>query len=316
MLNAWNDGLITAHAVFSDNLWAWALLHAFVGACLASCAGLVVARLPARMMAMWVEDSVTLLQDKGVTIPDAIVSAPKADGLWWPPSRCDHCHSPLKWWHNVPVLGWLMLRGRCAFCGTRIPVAGWVAELIGAAGGAWIAVAVGVTPWAWWWMAGATLLGIAVWIDWRTGWLPDEVVLPLAWMGVLGTLCPQAIAQGHVPNLHDAVLGGVVGFGVLWALNVFAQVVFRKEGMGRGDMKLLGALGTWFGTLWVLHGLMVASFLGLAFTLVHRARKTHDVNHGFVEGGVPFGPSLALGVLIAWYVGQAGWISTWPIRLG
>lgn len=205
-----------------------------------------------------------------------------------PPSSCPHCGARIRPWHNLPVLGWLLLRGRCAQCQARISVQYPVVELLG---GVLAAVC------AWRFGYGAPLLAALVlsWallvltvIDLRTLYLPDAITLPLLWLGLLLSLEPV------FADPSSAIAGAAIGYGLLWSLFWAFKLATGKEGMGYGDFKLLAALGAWLGwqmlPLVVLLSAVVGAAVGLGLMAAGKAAWSSRI---------PFGP----------YLAGAGWIA-------
>lgn len=201
-----------------------------------------------------------------------------------PASHCPQCHTPLRAWHNIPLLSFLLLRGRCSFC--QHPI-GWVYPAIEAATGLlWLTCAwrwgltLNALCWAWF---GTSLLAMAV-IDWQTTLLPDDLTQTLLWAGLI------ASANHWVAMpLEDAVWGAVAGYASLWSVAYVFEQLTHKEGMGAGDFKLLAALGAWLGPLALIPLVLLASTAGVVVGLV---LKTHNKLH---EGAyLPFGPFLAI----------------------
>lgn len=308
-----------AHAFFTNNIIYWCLVNAFIATCISSCIGLIVFRYPKMVEWKTEQDINEIMESKGKEKPFA--PREKPDGLSFPGSRCDHCHTPLKFWHNIPILGWLMLRGKCGFCKGKIPVSSLMIEVAGALLGAGLAYYMGVTPWVFIWIGFFSILIPAIWIDWNTCWLLDEFTDKLIW----GGLILSALAGGeskYIPPFMVSFLGLIVGYMVLYMTNAFSKLVFKKEGIGEGDFKLLGAMGVWFGTCWVLHGLLLAIVFGVLFNGIHAYRinrmSEKELNNFAQKEGFPFGPSLAFGVLAAFLIYYFNIIPdnatfTWPV---
>jgi leader peptidase (prepilin peptidase)/N-methyltransferase len=219
--------------------------------------------------------------------------------LAWPGSHCPLCESPLRWWHKLPLLGFILQRGHCHQCGGSIAWRYPLLELGCAALWIFCGVHAGFLPLegagsvtAWsnalvWAVFSSALLALA-WIDWETLYLPSDLTQPLLWGGLLA-------AEGHLTGLglSQALWGAVLGYSVLWIVATGFALITGKEGMGAGDFKLLAALGAWLGPLNLLPLLLFASTCGAGVGLWLRARSQ------LREGGyVPFGPFLA----------AAGWL--------
>ena len=223
-------------------------------------------------------------------LPRMVMAGHSAEGdeqrydLCWPASHCPHCHTPLKVWHNIPLLSFAWLKGRCGFCNHAIGVQYPVIEL--STGLIWLLCTwhwgLNVTGFCWAGFATA-LLALSV-IDWQTTLLPDDLTQTLLWGGLM------ASAMGWLPlPLQQSVWGAVIGYTSLWAVATAFERLTGKQGMGAGDFKLLAALGAWLGPLALLPVVMLASLsgamTGLALKFTHRLRE---------DGYVPFGPFLAV----------------------
>lgn len=201
--------------------------------------------------------------------------------LWSPRSHCPHCHRTIRPLHLIPIFGYLVLRGRCAFCGVPIssqyPLLELAAGLlaVGALAGTGSLPKAGAYA-----ILGWGLLALAL-IDWRTQLLPDLLVYPLLWLGLLVN------THELFAPLQEAVIGAIAGYLSLWLLN-YLFYAFRKEaGMGHGDFKMFAVCGAWLGwtTLpWVALG---ASILTLLLWSTRRAWSR-------AQRALPFGPALAL----------------------
>ena len=209
-----------------------------------------------------------------------------------PRSHCPACGSVVKAVHNIPVLSWIALRGRCANCRAAIPLRLPAVELAGAG----LAIAV-IAVWGFQWIALAhyvflmVLLASAL-IDAETTLLPDQLTLPLLWLGLLAAAAFEA-----PPTLIDAVAGAVTGYLSLWLVYWAFRLVTGREGMGYGDFKLMAAIGAWLGWQTTPAVILIAAVLGLAYAIVKILRRT--ATRGTP---IPFGPFLAIaatGVLFA-----------------
>jgi leader peptidase (prepilin peptidase)/N-methyltransferase len=210
-----------------------------------------------------------------------------------PRSACPHCNHAISAWENIPVVSYLLLRGKCKECGAaispRYPVIETVSGLL-CAYAAWH-FGFGLAA------AGALLL---IWallaltaIDFDTQLLPDDITLPLLWTGLLFNLF------GVFTDLPGAVLGAVFGYLVLWGVYWLFKLATGKEGMGYGDFKLLAALGAWLGWQMLPLIILLSSLVGalVGITLIVAVKHGRDIP-------IPFGPYLAGGGLIALFWGQ------------
>ncbi|QET03598.1 prepilin peptidase [Cupriavidus pauculus] len=255
-----------------------------IGLVVGSFLNVVIHRIP-RMMEY--DEANYIAELRGEPLPH-----PGRYNLVVPRSACPHCGHQIAAWENIPVVSYLFLRGRCAGCKTRISVRYPLVELASAALSA-LAM----------WHYGPTVQALAaivmVWalialtmIDADTQLLPDQITLPLLWLGLLLNL------QGLFVPLADAVIGAAAGYLVLWAAYWLFKLVRGKEGMGYGDFKLMGALGAWFG--WqalpalVLLSSVVGAVFGILMLVVRRQGR---------ETPFPFGPFIAGAGLIVLFFG-------------
>ena len=221
--------------------------------------------------------------------------ATPAYNLLTPGSHCPSCSTPLRWRDNIPVLSWLLLKGRCASCGKKISAQYPLVESITCLVSATVAAKCGFSL--------ETIFGLVIsWyliamsgIDLNTQLLPDNLTLPLLWAGLVAS---AVVGHGGVlpfpATLPDAVMGAVTGYLVLWSVYQLFKLATGKEGMGYGDFKLLAALGAWLGWQLLLPVLLFAAasgaVIGSALLLAKRQGR---------EIPIPFGPYLAF----------AGWLA-------
>lgn len=251
-----------------------------LGLAVGSFLNVVIARLP------------RMLDNGWRTSARAILELPARDtprfNLAWPASACPGCQAPIRAWQNIPLLSFVLQRGRCAAC--REPIS-WQYPLVEIAAAALALTCLwqfGLTPacalaiilcWA--------LLTLAV-IDWQTQLLPDDITLPLLWLGLLTALA------GAFTDPVSAIIGAAAGYLVLWLVYQLFRLTTGKQGMGYGDFKLLAALGAWLGWQQLPLIVIMASASGAIIGLLLMAS-------GHLQRGrpLPFGPFLAL----------AGWLS-------
>ena len=209
-----------------------------------------------------------------------------------PRSRCPACGHQLAWHENLPVVGWLRLKGRCSACSARISPRYPVVELATAAMFAAIAWRFDAQPTTLLWSAFAAVLLALALIDWDTTLLPDALTLPLLWAGLV------AAALGWTIALPAAIWGSVAGYLSLWSVYWLFKLATGKEGMGYGDFKLLAALGAWLGWQMIVPLLLLASVIGAVVGVGMKLTAT------LREGRyVPFGPFLAGAGLVVMLAG-------------
>jgi len=259
---------------------------AILGLMVGSFLNVVIYRLPKMLETGWRQQCAELRGE------DA--APPEPYNLMVPRSACPHCNHAISAWENIPVVSYLLLRGKCKGCGATISPRYPIIEAISGILSAYAAWHFGFGFAA----AGALLL---VWallaltaIDFDTQLLPDDITLPLLWTGLLLNLF------GVFTDLYSAVLGAVAGYLVLWGVYWMFKLVTGKEGMGYGDFKLLAALGAWLGWQMLPLIIILSSLVGavVGVTLIIAAKHGREVP-------IPFGPYLAGGGLIALFWGQA-----------
>lgn len=266
---------------------------ALLGLMVGSFLNVVVYRLPVMLERRWQGEARELLAQAA---PDEAVPA-EPFNLATPRSRCGACGTTIPARHNLPVLSWLWLRGRAACCGARISARYPLVELLTALASGACAWRFGFTP-----ELGAALLLswtlIALtFIDFDTQLLPDDLTLPLVWLGLLFALVGVRVGDA---SLADAVAGAMAGYLALWSVYWGFRLVTGKEGMGYGDFKLLAALGAWLG--WqalpqiILLSSLVGAVSGIALIVARRQDRSAPM---------PFGPYLAV----------AGWLALMGVDL-
>jgi leader peptidase (prepilin peptidase)/N-methyltransferase len=215
--------------------------------------------------------------------------------LMRPRSRCRQCGHVIRWYENIPVLSYLVLRGKCSACAAPIGLRYPAVELATAALFFFAVWHWGATPaGAAWCGFSAAVVALAL-IDWDTTLLPDDITLPLLWSGLI----VAALRWTNLP-LTQALWGAVAGYVSLWLVYQAFKLLTGKEGMGYGDFKLFAALGAWFGWEALVPIILMASVIG---AVVGIAMK---MSSGLREGGyVPFGPFLAGAGLTAMVFGPS-----------
>jgi leader peptidase (prepilin peptidase) / N-methyltransferase len=222
-----------------------------------------------------------------------IYRLPRGESLAYPPSRCPRCGKGLAWYDNVPVVSWLVLRGRCRRCGERISVQYPIIEIVTAAA---VVLVVYVTP------PGALLasrlaltavLIVLFVIDLELQLLPNLITLPGIVVGFLFSLVAP-------PGPLASLAGIALGAGILYGIAAAYYAVRREEGMGMGDVKMLAMIGAFLGWRAVLVTLILASFSGALIGIALLSTKREGLRFA-----LPFGTFLALGAFAAMIAGDA-----------
>ncbi|MBP9732835.1 MAG: prepilin peptidase [Candidatus Omnitrophica bacterium] len=234
---------------------------------------------------------------------------PRGESIAWPASHCPSCKTPIRWHDNIPVLAYLILKGKCRFCPSRIPFRYPVVELLGGIAG-WAAF----TVWGGAYAAAAAVIFWAliavIWIDWEHQIIPDEISLGGIAAGLLFSFFFPVWVAGNAaePGWRALLMSGagvLVGGGILYLMALIGEWVFKKEAMGGGDVKLLAAVGAFFGWQGALFALFAGSVAGSFVGLAAKYIWKKDV--------IPFGPYLALGTflymlwgqtILSWYVSR------------
>lgn len=261
------------------NLWAPFVvpLSALFGLLVGSFLNVVIYRVPVMMERAW---TVFAKEHLGQVLTE---EEQKPFNLIKPDSRCPSCQAPVKAWQNIPVLSYLMLGGKCGSCKTPISKRYPSVELLT---GALFAAVAWKYGWSMTTLGGLILTAMLIaltFIDADTQYLPDQLTLPLVWLGLLFNL------NGTFVPLTSAVLGAVCGYMSLWLLCYAYKLLTGKIGMGGGDFKLLAALGAWLGGSVLPVLIFMAALIGLVAAVIMRVAKGQQF---------AFGPSLAI----------AGWI--------
>ena len=256
-----------------------------MGLLIGSFLNVVIYRLPKALEGEWKSDCCELLE---IEKPEE----PKI-GIAFPASHCPSCKAPIKPWQNIPVISYLLLKGKCASCKTsispRYPLVEMTAGVLSAVviytlGPSLQAVLALLLTWA--------LVALTM-IDIDTQLLPDNITLPLLWIGLV------ANSFGVFTSLDNALWGAVAGYLSLWSVFWLFKIVTGKEGMGYGDFKLLAALGAWMGwqslPLIIILSSFVGAIIGIAGILIMGRDKNIPI---------PFGPYLAIAGWIALLWGQ------------
>lgn len=279
----------------------WALLVAalLLGLMVGSFLNVVIYRLPLMMEREWTAQCQEFLATPPKTGEVAKGTQPHGHAapfnLAVPRSHCPACGHAISALENIPVLSWLVLRGRCRACENTISLRYPLIEAITALLSALVAWQFGFT----WFTLGALILVWALMaltmIDIDHQLLPDDITLPLLWLG----LVMAAMGTGKV-SLSDAVWGSIGGYGILWAVYWSFKLLTGKEGMGYGDFKLLAALGAWLGwqalPIIILLSALVGAIAGITLIIV----KGQDKNIP-----IPYGPYLSAAGFIALIWGES-----------
>ncbi len=269
--------------IFEYYSWLFPLAVGVFGLIVGSFLNVVIHRLPIMMEREW-------KQDCAETFPELNISVDKSKyNLSYPSSGCPKCNTPIRVIDNIPVLSWVLLKGKCHHCAEPISSRYPLIEILTAVLSLIIAFQFSYSYYSIALLFFTFALITATFIDLDTMLLPDQITLPLVWSGLLIALI------GWSPvSLEDAVIGATAGYLFLWSIYWLFKIVTGKEGMGYGDFKLLAALGAWLGWQHLPIIILLSSLVGLIFGLIQLRLQKQGIDKQF-----PFGPYLAI----------AGWIS-------
>ncbi|MCG8325495.1 MAG: A24 family peptidase [Thiotrichales bacterium] len=257
-------------------------LAGLLGLAFGSFLNVVIYRLPEIMFADWREQCCELLEQENSKPQETRVS------LCNPRSSCPHCGHKIKPWENIPVLSYLLLKGRCASCSEKISIRYPLVEIIAAVCAVIAAWKFGVSLQA----VLAMLLSFALicltMIDFDHQLLPDDITLPFLWLGITANLF------GMFTDIHSSLLGVIFGYLAFWSVHQLFRITTGKEGMGHGDFKLLAMLGAWLGwqqlPLIIILSSLVGAIVGISLILFAKHERSTPI---------PFGP----------YIAVAGWLA-------
>ena len=270
--------------ILSQLPWVYFSAVAIVGLIVGSFLNVVIYRLPVMMEREWKTECRLILD---IDNPEPS-SKQQTFNLATPNSRCQNCDAAIKPWHNIPVISYLLLKGRCANCATSISWRYPTIEACTAILSVIIAWQLGATPQAIAALVFTWCLISLTMIDADHQLLPDQITLPLLWGGLLLN------SFGLFVPLYDAVWGAIGGYLSLWGVYWGFKLLTGKEGMGYGDFKLLAALGAWMGWQSLLVIILLSSLVGAIVGSIILVSSKQGRNTA-----IPFGP----------YLAAAGWIA-------
>lgn len=270
----------------------------FLGLIFGSFFNVVIYRAPLMMQREWLDNTRDFIKELYGSLPEALEKNPEqfkegSFNLITPNSTCPKCGHEIRWYENIPLVSYLYLRGNCSNCKTRISLRYPIVELVTGLFSAFIAYEMGFG-----WSMVAML--VFTWslicltmIDFDHQLLPDQITLPLLWLGLILNM------QGMFTDIQSALIGAIAGYLSLWSVYWAFKLLTGKEGMGYGDFKLLAALGAWMGwqslPLIILLSSVVGSVIGISFILIQGRDKNVPI---------AFGPYLAIAGWIAFFWGD------------
>lgn len=275
--------------VFESTPWLFYPSVLFFGLCVGSFLNVVAYRLPLMMERGWKQECHEFL---GLGTPE-FEQRLSTLNLATPASACPNCGHNLRAWENIPVLSYLFLKARCSSCGIKISIQYPVVELLTGIASLAVAYTFGVTLQTLAALFFTWILIALTLIDLKKQLLPDNMTLPLLWLGVfLGFF-------ELFTDLKSSVIGAMAGYLILWSVYHLFKLLTKKEGMGFGDFKLLAALGAWTGfsylPLIILISSVIGSVAGISMLIIGKTKQQQPI---------PFGPYLAIGGWVALLWGE------------
>lgn len=282
--------LLMQHKIFLYTIMA------IVGLSVGSFCNVVIHRLPIMLHAMWRKESFEFLQQEATAL------LKKPFNLFVPRSQCQHCQRIIPALCNIPVISFLLLRGKCHKCHAKISWRYPAVELLCGIATLFVAYYFGIS----WQMAAVTVLTwgliILVGIDFEHQLLPDSISLSLLWLGLLASACNLFTTP------ENAIYGAVFGYSSLWLIAKMFKLIRKQDGMGHGDFKLLAVFGAWLGWQVLPTILFIAAIAGsiVGVTMILRRKQS-------IATPISFGPYLAAAGWLMFFAGEK--IILWPQHL-
>ncbi len=207
-------------------------------------------------------------------------------------SKCKNCKKLIQWFDNIPFISYFILKGKCRKCGSRIEFQYFIVELITALGFVIAFYIFGISITTLLFFILITFFVIIYFIDFHHFIIPNELTFPLMFIGFIKSFDPN-IYNYIFPNYINSLIGGIVGYLIIWTIIFLYKKIKNKEGMGLGDAKLLSAIGFWFGWISIPFILFFSSFIALSFAIPSLIKKSKTMS-----SKIPFGPYLIIGCVL------------------
>ena len=274
--------------VMQSQLWFYLTTVGLVSLCVGSFLNVVIYRLPLMMQREWQSECRLLLEDELNTNQAKPKNTSEHFNLVKPNSTCPKCKTAIKPWQNIPIISWLILKGKCASCSNPISIRYPAIEAITALLSLVVAYTFGATEQALLYIVITWALVALTFIDIDHMLLPDQLTLPLVWLALI------AAVAGITITPSDAIMGAAFGYLSLWSVFWLFKLLTGKEGMGYGDFKLLALFGALLGWQSLLTIILISSVVGAIIGIALLSIQGKDK-----ATPIPFGPYLAI----------AGWIT-------
>jgi len=274
--------------VMQSQLWFYLTTIGLISLCIGSFLNVVIYRLPLMMQREWQSECRLLLGDELTANKSKQANINEPFNLVKPNSTCPKCKTAIKPWQNIPIISWLILKGKCASCSNPISARYPAVELITALLSLIVAYSFGATEQALLYVFVTWILVALTFIDIDHMLLPDQLTLPLLWLALIASV------MGYTITPTDAIIGAACGYLSLWSVFWLFKLLTGKEGMGYGDFKLLAVFGALLGWQSLLTIILLSSVVGAIIGIALLSIQGKDK-----ATPIPFGPYLAI----------AGWIT-------
>jgi len=221
-----------------------------------------------------------------------IYRLPNNDSVVTKRSFCRSCKNKIKWYDNIPLLSFIFLRGKCRTCNNKISSQYFLVELISAISFLSIYFIYGISITTLLLIILSIFFIIIFFIDLKHFIIPNELTFPLMLIGFIKSFDPN-LNQTIFPNYINSLLGGLLGYAVIWLIIFLYKKIRNKEGMGLGDAKLMAVVGFWFGWVSVPFTIFISSTVALILVIPSLIKKTRDIS-----AQIPFGPYIIIGCII------------------
>ncbi len=243
-----------------------------------------------------------------------IVRMPHERSVVTPRSHCVHCKKMIPWYDNIPFVSYLLLKGKCRFCGAKISFRYFLVELITGLSFAGMYLYYGFSPLLWPYLFMVSCFIVATFVDFEHRIIPDEISVGGMFAGLVFSLLiprmhllqpsPGFQIREHLWSFGWSLLGVLVGGGSIYLMGLLGDVIFKKESMGGGDVKLMALVGAFLGWKAALLTFFIAPFFGAVYGVVEKIRTK--------DSAIAYGPFLVLGALISMFWGTQiiNWIKS------
>jgi len=223
---------------------------------------------------------------------------PKKESIVFPMSHCAKCNRSIFWYDNIPLISYMVLRGRCRFCGSSISFRYFIVEFLTALLLLLLYAVFGISAKFFAYSILMCALIISTFVDFEIQEIPDEISIGGTVLGLLlAFLVPSLFdTVSKFASLRDSFIGAIAGGGAIYALGVFGSMAFKKEAMGGGDVKLMAMVGAFLGWKLALFTFFVAPFFGAVVGIIQRIKDGREL--------IPYGPYLSFAAMIAIFFGN------------